>query len=73
MKDIKQAVNELRETLGYPDWLSAIGHGMREGQPVIILYLNGTWRPRLTFFDEGWLGYPVVTREFGAVAPLGSG
>ena len=71
MKDIKQAVTELAQRLGYPDWLSAIGEGMREGHPVIIMYLAGTWKPKIPFFEEGWEGYPVVFRENASVAPLG--
>lgn len=73
MKSIQQAVKDLRERLGYPDWLSAIGQSMRDGQPLIVLYLTATWKPSLPFLDEGWEGYQVVVRENGAVAPLGGG
>jgi hypothetical protein len=71
MKDIQQAVKELRQQLGYPDWLSAIGEGMREGRPVIILYLTETWKPKMPFLKDGWEGYPVVFRENASFAPLG--
>jgi hypothetical protein len=71
MKDIQEAVKDLRGQLGYPDWLSAIGQGLKEGRPAIILYLTGTWKPKLPFLEDGWEGYPVVFREHAAFAPLG--
>jgi hypothetical protein len=71
MKEIQQAVKELREQLGYPEWLSAIGQGMSKGHPVIILYLTGAWKPKMPFLENGWEGYSVVFREYAAFAPLG--
>jgi hypothetical protein len=71
MKDIRQAVSELRERLGYPPWLAAIGHGTQDGDSVIVVYLTETWKPKLPFLENGWEGYPVKFREHGAFAPLG--
>jgi hypothetical protein len=71
MTDIEQAVRELREHLGRPPWLSAIGIGAQEGRPVIVLYLTSSWKPKLPSVENGWKGYPVLFHEFGSFAPLG--
>ncbi len=71
MKDIHQAVKELRAHLGRPPWLSAIGVGEEAGQPVIILYIATATRPRLPDLDAGWQGYKVSFYDFGSFAPLG--
>jgi hypothetical protein len=71
MTTIDQAVKDLREHLGRPSWLSAIGVGCKDDQPAIILYLVFTPKPKPSFFDDGWEGFPVVPRQFGRVAPLG--
>jgi hypothetical protein len=71
MNDIQQAVKELRERLGRPPWLSAIGVGSQDGEPVIVLYLTSTPKPDLPFLEGGWQGHPVQFREFGSFAPLG--
>ena len=71
MKDIQEAVRDLRERLGYPGWLSAIGLGQKNGRPQIVMYLTGTWKPQMPFLDTEWEGYPVAFRENAAFAPLG--
>lgn len=71
MKDIQQAVKELREHLGRPSWLSAIGIGDEDGKDVIVLYLSTPMKPRLPSLDTGWQGYKVAFYEFGSFAPLG--
>lgn len=71
MKDIQQAIRELREYLGYPSWLSAIGHSVKGGKPQIVVYLTGVWRPSMPFLTNGWEGYPVIVRENASFAPLG--
>jgi hypothetical protein len=73
MSDIQQAVKDLRERLGRPPWLSAIGVGSQDGAPVIVLYLTSESKPDLTFLEKGWQGCPVQFREFGSFAPLGGG
>ena len=70
MKTIHEAVKDLREHLGRPPWLSAIGVGEKDNQPVIVLYLTST-KPRLPSLEEGWEGYRVIFHEFGSFAPLG--
>ncbi len=71
MKDIHDAVKELRERLGRPGWLSAIGVGEENGKPIIILYLTTSTRPRLPWLNDEWEGYKVSFFEFGTIAPLG--
>jgi len=71
MKDIHQSAKELRIHLGRPSWLSSIGVGSREGQPAIILFLVHPPAVGNPIPDE-WDGYPVIAREFGPLAPLGS-
>ena len=46
MITIDQAVQDLREHLGRPSWLSAIGVGCKDDQPAIILYLVFTPKPK---------------------------
>jgi hypothetical protein len=71
MIDIQQAVKELRERLGRPPWLSAIGVGSQDNAPMIVLYLTTAQKPDLPFLDNGWQGYQVQFREFGTFAPMG--
>ncbi len=71
MKTIHEAVKDLREYLGRPPWLSAIGIGEEDHQPVIVLYLTSSAKPRLPSLDAGWEGYKIVFQEFGSFAPLG--
>jgi hypothetical protein len=71
MKDIQQAVKDLREYLGRPPWLSAIGIGEEGDKPVIVLYLTSPSKPNLPMLEAGWEGYKVVFHEFGSFAPLG--
>jgi hypothetical protein len=71
MKDIQQAVKDLRQYLGRPPWLSAIGVGEEDGQPLIVLYLTVPTKPHLPALDHGWEGYKVAFYEFGSFAPLG--
>ncbi len=72
MRDVHQAAKDLREFLGRPPWLSAIGIGSQDDRPAIVLYLVYPPKPKPRFLDEGWEGFPVLTREFGSFAPLGS-
>jgi len=71
MTDIDQAVKDLREHLGRPSWLSAIGVGSIDDRPAIVLYLVFSPKPKPAFFDEGWEGFPIIPRQFGNFAPLG--
>jgi hypothetical protein len=70
MITIDQAVKDLREHLGRPSWLSAIGVGSKDNEPAIVLYLVFTPKPEPAFFEEGWEGFPVVPRQFGNFAPF---
>jgi hypothetical protein len=72
MDNVRLAVARLRERLGYPPWLSAIGVGAEEGLPVIVLYLTSDWRPKIPELENAWEGYPIRFREFGSIAPLGA-
>lgn len=66
-----QAVQELREYLGKPQWLHSIGIGSVGGKETIFLYLTTSRSPALDFLANGWKGFPVVVRRFGSLAPLG--
>ena len=71
MRDIKQAASELQRRFGRPSWLSSIGVGSEDGRPAIIVFVVFPPTVGDPIPDE-WEGYPVVTREFGAFASLGS-
>lgn len=68
--DIPQAATSLREKLGRPPWLSAIG--VAEKRCEIVIYsavsLKETMR-ELPFLH--WEGYTIKVVEFGSFAPLG--
>ena len=68
--DIKQAAAELREKLGRPAWLVSVGVGEVEGREALFLYVTSANHPPLEYLKDGWNGYPVVIRKFGAIAPL---
>lgn len=72
MMDIHQAAKDLREHLGRPAWLSAIGVGEQDDRPVIVLYLVFKPKRRPAVLDKGWEGFPVVSFDYGTTVPLGA-
>jgi hypothetical protein len=70
MTGIDQSVKALREHLGRPSGLQAIGVGSKDDRPAIVLYLVFTPKPTPVFFNDRWEGFPVVPRQFGRHAPL---
>lgn len=72
MKDVNEAVKDLRKYLGDPPWLTSIGVGSQDDRPVIILYLSSEPKTDVPLIDDKvWHGHPVIIRVFGSFAPLG--
>ena len=72
MKDIHQAARDLIAHLDYPPWLSSVVVGWENDRPTIILYLASMPGSPVQVLEEGcWEGFPVVSKYFGAYAPVG--
>lgn len=71
MDDLRQAVVCLRQHLGYPAWLSAIGAGEENGSPLIVLYTVVQCQVESILPSGTWMGFPVKCVLFGTFAPLG--
>ena len=59
--DIKEKARALRDSLGEPPWLQAVGVGELGGEPAIFVYVSGQSLPMN--IPDFWRGVPVWIRK----------
>jgi hypothetical protein len=67
----RDAAESLQSRLERNDWLTGVGVGSLNGQPVLYVYLKYPIKNDETesLRVNGWMGFPVIVDRVGSIRP----